>query len=194
MNEQAFLKEIAANPADDAPRLIFADWLEERGDLRAELLRLLNELIHIDVPDRAAKEARIRELLYEQNVPPVMPTFTNSIGMKFVQIPPGEFMMGAPEDEEQAFGFDKPRHQVTLTKPYWLGTTTVTQRQWTEVVGREPWKGDNCVKEGPDYPATHVNWEDSMEFCRRLSDQGDMTYRLPTEAEWDCAKKFGGGG
>ncbi|MEK6239356.1 MAG: TIGR02996 domain-containing protein, partial [Planctomycetales bacterium] len=68
MDEQDFLREIAANPSDDAPRLIFADWLEERGDLRADLLRLLNELIHIDVPDRAAKEARMRELLYEKNV------------------------------------------------------------------------------------------------------------------------------
>jgi uncharacterized protein (TIGR02996 family) len=57
-HEQAFLAEIADNPADDAPRLIFADWLEERGDLRAELLRLLNELIHINVLDRAAKEAQ----------------------------------------------------------------------------------------------------------------------------------------
>ncbi|MEK6235361.1 MAG: TIGR02996 domain-containing protein [Planctomycetales bacterium] len=88
-HEQAFLAEIAANPGDEAPRLIFTDWLEERGDLRAELLRLMNELIHIEVPDRAAKEAKLLALLYEKNVPPVMPTFTNSIGMKFVQIPPG---------------------------------------------------------------------------------------------------------
>ncbi|MEK6234231.1 MAG: TIGR02996 domain-containing protein [Planctomycetales bacterium] len=78
MDEQSFLNEIAVNPGDDAPRLIFADWLEERGDLRAELLWLLNDLVK--------KEGRMRELLYEKDIQPVMSTFTNSTCMKFVQI------------------------------------------------------------------------------------------------------------
>ncbi|MEK6237334.1 MAG: TIGR02996 domain-containing protein [Planctomycetales bacterium] len=59
MDEQAFLREIAANPGDDPPRLIFADWLGERGDFRADLLRLLDELLHIEVTDRATQEARV---------------------------------------------------------------------------------------------------------------------------------------
>ncbi|MEK6234824.1 MAG: TIGR02996 domain-containing protein, partial [Planctomycetales bacterium] len=125
MDEQAFLAEIAANPDDDAPRLIFADWLEERGDLRAELLRLLNELIHIEVPDRAASEAKLLALLYEKTVQPIMPTFTNSIGMKFAQIPPGAFLMGSPDGEKGGEEAEQPQHPVTLTKPYWLGVMTV---------------------------------------------------------------------
>ncbi|MEK6234825.1 MAG: TIGR02996 domain-containing protein [Planctomycetales bacterium] len=151
-HEQAFLAEIAPNPGDDAPRLIFADWLEECGDLRAELLRLLNDLIHIDVPDRVGKEARLRELLYVISVPPVMPTFTNSIGMKFVQIPPGEFLMGAPEDEEGADDDEKPQHPVTITKPFWLSVTPVTQGQWKAVMESEPWKETDAFKEGPLWP------------------------------------------
>ena len=53
--ERAFLDEMAANPGGHTTRLVFADWLEERGDARADLLRLLDELLSIEVDDRAAK-------------------------------------------------------------------------------------------------------------------------------------------
>src|SRR5262245_14035787 len=39
-HEKAFLAAIRANPDDEAPRLVYADWLEERGDARAEFIRL----------------------------------------------------------------------------------------------------------------------------------------------------------
>ncbi|MEK6235455.1 MAG: SUMF1/EgtB/PvdO family nonheme iron enzyme [Planctomycetales bacterium] len=202
MDEQAFLDEIAANPADPAPRLIFADWLEERGDLRAELLRLLNELIHIEVPNRAVKEAKMRELLYERNVQPVMPTFTNSIGMKFVQIPPGEFLMGAPDDEECAGPHEKPQHPVTITKPYWLGVYPVTQAEYQTVMGKNP-SWCSAMGDGKDqvagmntdgFPVEQVSWEDAAEFSRVLSDKqpaDGWSYRLPTESEWEFACRAG---
>ncbi|MEK6234052.1 MAG: SUMF1/EgtB/PvdO family nonheme iron enzyme [Planctomycetales bacterium] len=202
MDEQDFLNEIAANPAADAPRLVFADWLEERGDLRAELLRLLNDLIHIDVPDRAAKEARMRALLYEKNVPPLMPTFTNSLGMKFVQIPPGEFMMGAPDDEAEARHDEKPQHSVTISKPFWLGVHPVTQAEYQTVMNETPsWFSQRDVDvDGGDvagidtsrFPVELVTWKDATEFSRRLTKKSNgWNYRLPTEAEWEFACRAG---
>ena len=47
------------------------------------------------------------------------------------------------------------------------------------------------VKEGPNYPASYVSWEDAVEFCRRLSQKEGRTYRLPTEAEWEYACRAG---
>ena len=63
MNETEFLKAIEAEPANPVPRLVYADWLDEQGDPRGELLRIQEELRRIDVPHRAAKEARMHELL-----------------------------------------------------------------------------------------------------------------------------------
>jgi uncharacterized protein (TIGR02996 family) len=63
--EEGFLRAIAENPAEDGPRLVYADWLEERGDPRAEILRLEDALSRCPDGDsrRASLEARLRELL-----------------------------------------------------------------------------------------------------------------------------------
>ncbi|MBT6143683.1 formylglycine-generating enzyme family protein [bacterium] len=99
--------------------------------------------------------------------------------MKMVLIPPGEFQMGLPQ------------HQVTLTKPFILSVYEITQQQYAKVMGTRPWQGKKYVQEGPDYPATYVNWHDAVEFCRKLSKQEGVDYRLPTEAEWEYACRAG---
>jgi formylglycine-generating enzyme required for sulfatase activity len=58
-------------------------------------------------------------------------------------------------------------------------------------MGTELWKGKSYVKEGPDYPAVYVSWDDAVAFCKKLSDKEGNTYRLPTEAEWDYACRAG---
>jgi uncharacterized protein (TIGR02996 family) len=63
-DEDAFLQTILTSPHDPSPKLVFADWLEERGDPRAELIRLLHALTQsIDVPGRDQMEERMRGLL-----------------------------------------------------------------------------------------------------------------------------------
>src|SRR5258708_1422839 len=64
-------------------------------------------------------------------------TFTNSIGMKFVWIPPGNFMMGSPKEEKEREA-NETQHKVTLTKGFYMGVYTVTQEQWQEVMGNNP--------------------------------------------------------
>ena len=125
-------------------------------------------------------------------------TVTNSIGMKLIEIPAGKFMMGTPEGEED---YDEGEVQVavTLAKPFGLGKTEVTQGQWRQVMGTEPWNGELEVNADKDCPATWVSLFDAMEFCDALTDlerkagklKANEEYRLPTEAEWEYACRAG---
>jgi formylglycine-generating enzyme required for sulfatase activity len=115
---------------------------------------------------------------------------TNSIGMKLVLIPPGSFTMGSPADEPGRMK-DENQVAVTISQPYFLGVTEVTQGQWTSVMGTTPWKGRVGVQQGPKNPATYVTWDDAVEFCKKLSENEAKTYRLPTEAEWEYACRAG---
>jgi formylglycine-generating enzyme required for sulfatase activity len=113
-----------------------------------------------------------------------------SIGMKLTLIPAGEFMMGSPEAERYRDD-DETRHLVKISKPFYLGVYEVTQQQYEKVMGARPWQGRDYVKEGADYPAVWVSHDDAVEFCRRLSKQEGVEYRLPTEAEWEYACRAG---
>jgi serine/threonine-protein kinase len=116
---------------------------------------------------------------------------TNSIGMKFRLIPPGEFTMGSPPNEKDRISSEEDPTYVTLTKSLYLGATEVTQGQWQAVMGTTPWKGKENVPEGDTYPATWVSWHDAQAFCRKLRDKEKPSYRLPTDAEWEFACRGG---
>ena len=116
--------------------------------------------------------------------------FTNSIDMKFKLIPAGEFMMGSPEGEKNREDCEQ-QHRVRITKPFYLGTTEVTQGQWEQVMGSRPWSGSRYVMEGSGYAATYISWDDAVKFCGKLSEQEGLEYRLPTEAEWEYACRAG---
>ncbi|MBU0768761.1 MAG: SUMF1/EgtB/PvdO family nonheme iron enzyme [Proteobacteria bacterium] len=112
----------------------------------------------------------------------------NSIGMKFVRIPPGTFMLGSPPNEP-GHTFNEKEHQVTLTKEFYIQTTEVTQDQWKKVMGNNPSQFKKC---GDDCPVEKVSWHDVKDFIHRLNQQeGSGIYRLPTEAEWECAARAG---
>jgi len=112
----------------------------------------------------------------------------NSIGMEFVYIQPGTFMMGSPSSE-QGRDNDEKQHRVNLTKGFYMQTTEVTQGQWKEVMGGNPSKFKNC---GDDCPVEEVSWNDVQVFIRKLNQrEGNDTYRLPTEAEWEYSARAG---
>ena len=113
---------------------------------------------------------------------------TNSIGMKFVKIKSGSFMMGSPDNESYRESNEK-QHNVTLTNDYYLQTTEVTQGQWKEIMGNNPSRFKNC---GNDCPVESVSWEDVQKFIDKLNrKEGINKYRLPTEAEWEYAARAG---
>jgi formylglycine-generating enzyme required for sulfatase activity len=107
----------------------------------------------------------------------------NSIGMKLVWIPPGEFEMGSDHDDLD----EKPVHHVRIPKAFYMSVTEVTQGQYKAVMDSSPWSGQTYVQESSENPAVYVSWDDAVEFCTRLSEKEGRTYRLPTEAEWEYA-------
>jgi uncharacterized protein (TIGR02996 family) len=183
--EQAFLQALLENPRDLGLRLIFADWLEERGDARGELLRVSHLLTQAtDQPNRPQMEDRLRSLL-DAGVQPVGPFWMNAIGMRFAWIPSGVFLMGSPDTEPER-GDNETQHRVRLTKGLWVGVYPVTQAQWQTVMGDNPsdWQGE-------DLPVQQVSWDDSQEFCAKLAQRDGRRYALPTEAEWEYACRAG---
>jgi formylglycine-generating enzyme required for sulfatase activity len=112
--------------------------------------------------------------------------FTNSIGMKFVWIPPGTFMMGSPKEEKERDNHET-QHKVTLTKALYMGVYTVTQEEWLAVMGKNPshFKGEKKL------PLETVSWDDCQVFIKKLREKDKKLYRLPSEAEWEYCCRAG---
>lgn len=82
--------------------------------------------------------------------------------------------------------FQGKQHEVTLTKPFYMGKHEVTQDQWESVMGKNP-----SDTKGAKLPVTNVSWEDCQEFIKKLNAKTDGGYRLPTESEWEYACRAG---
>ena len=181
----------------------------ERQKLEDENERLTAELAtaqELQKKATVAMEEMEQKLAMRAAAPPVAPpaapppaaplpagsipaeTQPNGIGMEMKLIPAGKFQMGEVGSAVA----------VTLTRPFWLGKTEVTQGQWEQVMGTKPWSGSGG-KSAADLPATNVNWTDATEFCKKLTQRERGTgklpaneeYRLPTEAEWEYACRAG---
>ncbi|MFP4257149.1 MAG: formylglycine-generating enzyme family protein [Desulfobacterales bacterium] len=113
--------------------------------------------------------------------------FTNSLGMKFVLIEPGTFMMGSPPDDPLG-SESEVRQEIRIGEPFYIQTTEVTVGQWQAVMGKK-WL---FPRKGPaDMPVTSVSWHDCRKFIDKLNQNSEHTYRLPTEAEWEYACRAG---
>ena len=128
----------------------------------------------------------------------------NKVTMKLVQIPAGKFLMGSPDAEQKEaaksvaaagvkeedvrkwFANESPQHEVTISKPFYMGIYDVTQEQYEQVMGQNP----STVK-GPQNPVETVSWDDAVEFCKKLSAKTGKTVVLPTEAQWEYACRAG---
>ena len=139
---------------------------------------------------------------------PAGKVITNSIGMKLVYIPPGEFLMGSPRSEQEqckkdsgqgGWAAQEIQHEVAITKGFCIGVYAVTQEEYEIVMGKNPsWfsatgggKNDIAGLDTRRFPVENVSWNDATEFCRKLSEKERKTYRLPTEAEWEYACRAG---
>lgn len=163
---------------------------------------------------------------------------TNSVGMKMVLIPPGEFLMGSSDGEVAAAlrvaeetqadqvtkdriqHAERPQHRVVITKPFLMGATEVTIGQFNSFVEASKYVteaeqygfGDSSEKVPTDktteaqkqhnwrapgyavtdvWPVAQITWNDAVAYCNWLSAKEKVTYRLPTEAEWEYACRAG---
>ena len=113
---------------------------------------------------------------------------TNSVGIQFVHIKPGTFVMGSPRGE-RGREWDEDAHTVHLTKGFYMAVTEVTQGQYETVMGKNPSAFREC---GKNCPVETVSWEDCQAFVDKLNrmEHTDL-YRLPTEAEWEYVCRSG---
>lgn len=112
-------------------------------------------------------------------------------GMELALLEAGRFEMGSPMGE---LGRERRemRHTIRLTRPFYIGTTEVTQAQWRKVMGSNPSHFQPpAFATCPDCPVEQVNYWHVQEFLSRLSARAGFRFRLPTEAEWEFACRAG---
>ena len=143
----------------------------------------------------------------------------NGVSLKLVLIPAGKFLMGSPETESGR-NRDETRHEITISRPFYLGMTHVTVDQFAAFVKDKGYKTDaekngssggieikdgrlvgskvtGCSWRDPsfdqkgDHPVVQVSWNDAQAFCAWLSRKTGKTVLLPTEAQWEYACRAG---
>ena len=151
------------------------DCLKMKLDVEAEgFSKELEELMagHIKVEEKKAK------LILQVDL-------SKGVKLEMVLIPAGKFMMGSPESEVGRKE-NETQHEVTLTKPFYMGKYEVTQEQWQAVMGNNPSR-----TKGAKLPVTNVSWNDCQDYIKKLNAKTNGGYRLPSEAEWEYACRAG---
>ena len=126
---------------------------------------------------------------------------TDEIWLRLVL--PGTFVMGSPANEADRVSQAEDQHQVTLTKPYYMGIFEITQKQYLNVMGTNPAgnKGDcrpvenvsyNDIRGyvlGAEWPSSHE--VETNSFMGVLRAKTQLTWDLPTDAQWEYACRAG---
>lgn len=114
---------------------------------------------------------------------------TDAVAQVFALAPAGSFTMGSPASEDGRSS-DENQVEVTLSQPFWLAKTEVTQAQWEAVMGSNP-----SSFKGPNLPVETVSWEDAQAFIAKLNEKQILPpgwkFALPTEAQWEYACRAG---
>ncbi len=168
----AVMSRPIATPAPRTPR----DPLFERLELAARLIANdPGRREGYDIQARVSKQIGRR-------------VYTNSIGMHFVEIMSGEFLMGS-SSEEPVREADERQFRCQIRRGFFMGMTEVTQAQWLAVMSGRG--NPSFYRADPEYPVDGILWREGVGFCQALGAREGQTYRLPTEAEWEYACRAG---
>ena len=123
----------------------------------------------------------------DQTGPELTLELGDGVKLELVHIKPGTFVMGGSNTWDNRFGcVELPKHEVTITKGFYLGKYEVTQAQYDAIMGATPSKNKD-----PQCPAGGITVGNAWKFCDKVSEKTGRDVRLPTEAEWEYACRAG---
>jgi formylglycine-generating enzyme required for sulfatase activity len=151
----------------------YTQMLEIKGNETAEVTATLEKLTDgkVSSADGPRRDVTIGDV-----------TFT------MIRVEGGTFTMGATSEQgNDAYDFEKPAHEVTLST-FYIGETEVTQELWEAVMGNNPTRS---WYQGAERPIADISWDECQTFVFRLKQKTGLSFRLPTEAEWEYAARGG---
>ena len=146
------------------------------------------EIIEATFPMTADQAREVQAAAARALGVPVMESLDLGNGAKLdmMLIPAGEFMMGSPDGEKGRSSDEGPVRRVRISKPFRLGRLQVTQAQWKVVIGNAPSHFSSATS-----PVETVSWDDAQRFCVAASHCTGKSICLPSEAEWEYARRAG---
>lgn len=152
-------------------------------------LRIPFEQLDSVVTSLDSEDFNIKDDDHEESVVPKTESITsitykvNGVSFIMKKIEAGSFQMGST-----AWGHEsaQPIHMVTLSRDYFMAETEVTQELWEAIMGSNP-----SQLKGGQRPVHNVSWEDCQDFINKLRDLTGVSFRLPSEAEWEFAARGG---
>ena len=175
-------KKILAKMPSTAARVTTS----QKGELRRAWKAVASVLVH-KPSDREALALKKRIAVFFILSKTLALDLGKGVTLKLVLIPAGKFQIGSPKTETNRNNDEGPQREVTISKPFYMGITEVTQSQWKAVMGTDR-SGD---KSGSNNAASRISWSDANKFCKVMSKKTDRKVMLPTEAQWEYACRAG---
>ena len=142
-------------------------------------------VVQTNIPQPSAPVQQVPLNTIDSSSPAIKTVTVNGVSFNMILVDGGTFQMGATSEQQGADSDEKTVHSVTLT-PYYIGETEVTQELWQAVMGNNP-----SGFQGGQRPVERVCWKDCQKFIEKLNKKTGLTFRLPTEAEWEFAARGG---